>query len=317
MKKQAAVLLVFALAVALIPAAAAYFGGMSGESVDPLPEKAAETLTLLDEATGNKIELSMREYLLGALACEMPVSYEDEALKAQAVALHTYALYLKEHSDKDYAFAIDSSARGGYMDESARKSLFGVNYPASEQKIEQAVDSTFLYILTYSGEPIVASFHAISPGKTEDSGNVFSTSMPYLVPADCADDVSSAGYLSSAEFAPGELSDLMRIFDAQFAAAGEPETWIGAIKRSESGTVLSMEICGRTYTGPDVRRALGLRSAAFTPAYTNEKFVFEVKGYGHGVGMSQNEANELAKKGETFDAILAYFYKGTTLSKSA
>lgn len=317
MKKQVVIYIVFALAVALIPAAGAFMGTAAPELPDdPFPEPVAETLTLLNESSESMFVLDMREYLVGALACEMPVSFEDEALKAQAVAIHSYALYMQKNSQNEYAFGVDTAARRGYMDREQRSAYYGASFAENEKKLENAVDSTLAYVLTYEGEPIVACFHAISTGRTEQGGNVFATSLPYLRAVDCPKDVENKNYSHTETLTTSDFSTLMTMYDKELSIVGEPEGWVGSTTVSESGTVLSISVCGKNYTGTDIRQALGLRSAAFDISYAEGEFAITTRGFGHGVGMSQNYANELAKQGKTFDEILAYFYSGTTLSKS-
>lgn len=316
MKRQAAVYLIFILAILLIPAIPAFFGKEPEQTTDPFPQKESESLEIMDSSTGTVFAVEMREYLIGALACEMPADFEPEALKAQAVAIHSYAIYMKNNSKTAYAFAVDTANKRGYMTPEQRDSYFGLNFTQSESRIEAAVDATIDYILTYDGAAIAACFHAISPGMTENSANVFASALPYLSSVACEPDTKSASYISKAEFSPSELDDALKGADSKFTASGEPDGWIGKTSVSEAGTVLSIEICQKSFSGASVREALGLRSAAFSVKYEGGKFLFEVRGYGHAVGMSQNCANEFAKNGMTFDGILAYFYTGTTLSKS-
>lgn len=316
MKRQAAVYLLFIIAILVIPAIPALLDTGSGPAAEPFPDAAPEQLEIMDLSTGNVFVTDLREYLVGALTCEMPASFEEEALKAQAVAIHSYAAYMKDSSKNSYDFTVDTAAKRGYMTREQRSSYFGLSFSANESKLEAAVDKTIGYLLTYNGRAIAACFHAISTGMTEDSGNVFAASLPYLQPVDCPDDTKSASYISRVELAPADFEDALALADNEFRAVGEPESWLGKCTVSRSGVVLSYEICGRAYTGAALRQALKLRSAAFTAEYSGGKFLLEVRGYGHGVGLSQNQANQFAKGGMTFDKILEYFYKGATLSKS-
>lgn len=314
MKRRTGIYLIYILAVLLIPAVTAYTGTPGGlPDPDPFPDKEAEQLTLTDGADGRELAVTMREYLVGALAAEADPAAEPEALKAQAVALHSWALYLQA---KGEPITVDTERGYGYRPDSARRTAFGAQYAANEQRLTAAVDAVLAYILTYESRPAAACYHAISPGRTEDSGNVFSEALPYLKAVDCAEDIGCEGYLAQKEVTPQQLTDALHALDDSFSADGQPEAWVGRLSVSPSGTVLAAAIGSRTFSGGALREALGLRSAAFTVRFDGENFIFETKGFGHGVGMSLHAANEMAGGGATFDAILARFYPGTSLGRA-
>jgi stage II sporulation protein D len=338
MKRKLGPLILFALLIALVPALALLAGSETPQTGTAPPSQTAQpepgdepsagvlyeggTLTVFDEATGQPLTLSEREYLLGAVMCEMPALYEPEALKAQVVACHTYALCVQSmrQSDPDpalmgAAFAVNSETLTGYMTKERAQQIYGARFEEYYTKMEQAVDAVLRDILTYNGEPISACYHAISPGRTEASENIFVTALPYLVSVDSSYDKTAEGYLSTATFTPGELEDVLRLYDKEFTRVGETAQWLGDAQVSEAGTVLSQRICGRDYAGTTLREIFGLRSPAFELRYDGEQFVFEVKGYGHGVGMSQNGANGLAKEGKTYVEILAHYYPGAVLTQ--
>lgn len=338
MKRNVTLAAVFVLLVALVPALGLLRGagasqteqtaGDDGlfEQPEPQDEPVFEggEILVLDEATGEVLTLTERAYVLGAVMSEMPAFYEPEALKAQAVAAHTYALHVKALREKqplDYLngayFAIDSSKKAGYLSDEQARVLYGAQYEEYHDKMAAAVDAVLGYTLTYGGEPISACYHAISPGRTEASENVFGAPLPYLAAVDSSWDVSADGYESSATFTRQELQERLARNGSEFKPSGEPETWLGSANATESGTVRSLSICGTEFSGVALRGLLGLRSAAFTAAYENGAFVFTVHGYGHGVGMSQYGANCMALEGNTFDRILAHYYPGAELTKTA
>lgn len=152
---------------------------------------------------------------------------------------------------------------------------------------------------------------------TEDAGNVWGGSYPYLTPVSSANDSSAAGYSSKAEFTDAEFKKICK--EKLNLTLGESSEnagdWLGGCTRSDSGYVMSYEISGKSVTGQKIRNAFGLRSACFTLKYSGGKFVFNVRGYGHGVGMSQYGANEMAKQGATYREIIAHYYQGTEILK--
>lgn len=321
MKKKIGPLILFALLILFVPALALLAGALPNTSGGPGGQVyEGGDMILLDAATGQTITVTEREYVIGALVCEMPALYETEALKAQAVAIHTYALHLKETQTanpnpdlKGAYFKVNSANYSGYVSRTGAQKLYGNQFDEYYTKMEQAVDATLKYILIYDGGPISACFFAISPGKTENSENVFSTALPYLVSVDSSFDQNAEGYLSEKKVTPEQFEELMIIYDSQFIAQGDPETWAGTSRLSDAGTVMTQTICGRQYAGTSLRQIFDLRSAAFTLSYDGQDFVFKVKGYGHDVGMSQYGANYLAGQGKTYVEILNYYYTGAIL----
>ena len=331
MKQKIGPMVLFALLIAFTPALALLSGrGPALENTENNnyavpPEERYEggVIIVFDEAAGQTLTLTEREYVLGALVCEMPALYESEALKAQAVAIHTYALNVVQSSAakpdpelEGAAFKVNTALYLGYTTAQNAEKIYGGSFGEYYTKMENAVDAVMRGILTYNGEPISACYHAISPGRTEASENVFVNALPYLVSVDSSFDATAEDFLSQKNLTANELEDVLRAYDAGFVAAGEPAAWAGAASTTEAGTVLTQSICGREYAGTKLRELFGLRSAAFTLAYTDGEFVFSVKGYGHGVGLSQHGANYLAKEGKTYSEILAHYYPGAALTEA-
>ena len=330
MKLKLTPILVFAVLVAATPALALLSPRETGEHLETLPsttigktdEKKDALITVYEEGAKEALTLTEREYLIGAVVTEMPALYEVEALKAQAVAARSYALFVKELREKEPLpelkggiFSVNTKAHTGYVPEAEARNIYGKNFSLYYDKIADAVDEVLEYAVTVDGKPICACYHAISTGQTEASENVFASALSYLVPVDSSFDEAAPGYLSSVVFSPSELNTLLTLNVEDFSLSGEPETWFGETKYSPSGNVTSVILGDRVFSGTEIRTLLNLRSAAFTVNYADSVFTFTVRGYGHGVGMSQNGANELAKRGESFKDILCYYYTGAAVEK--
>lgn len=259
------------------------------------------------------IEITVTEYITGVVAAEMPAEYDPEALKAQALASYTYLCRKKsENSDKDYEITNDTATDQGYISLEKRKEKWGDKAAEYEEKILQAVQSVGGKKIVYENSPILAVYHAISPGKTESALNVWGVDEAYLQPVASVGDLLSTEYLSEAVFSVSDFSNIIKSLGA--APTEDPATFLGEAQKSESGTVLKISICQTEFTGAIIRDAFSLRSTAFDLSYNAEKgFVFSVKGYGHGVGMSQFGANYMAKQGSTFEEIIYTFYKGVKI----
>lgn len=168
----------------------------SAQPPSAVPSADAETFLVEDQATGQVLELSRQEYVLGAVAAEMPVSWPDEALKAQAVAAHSYALYCRDHAAPDsigWLTADPHDGRGCLTDPGAAR-YWGTAYETNYARLAALVDEVEHTILLCDGSPACASYFAISNGRTEASENVWGTALPYLVSVDSSTDLAADHY---------------------------------------------------------------------------------------------------------------------------
>ena len=274
----------------------------SPESTASAPEISAayagdaDRFLIQDASTGQVLELSRREYLIGAVAAEMPVSWPDEALKAQAVAAHSYALYCRDHAAPDSIgwLTADPARRQGCLTDPVLRSYWGTAYETNYARLSALVDEVEHTVLLCDGVPACASYFAISNGRTEASENVWGTALPYLVSVDSSTDLAADHYEYALTLSAQQTAQ-------QLAALGLTAD-------------LAAPVCGQRITGTALRQALGLRSTCFTVRYESGAFCFTTKGYGHGVGLSQWGAKALAEQGQNFADILAHYYPGTSLS---
>ena len=275
---------------------------------------------VLDESTGEIHVVSLRDYVRGAVAAEMPASFHPEALKAQAVAAHTFALHqhMAQRRSPDPAlrgadFSADPSNRRGYVTEQVAREIFGINEDENWEKITNAADSVLHLILKYDYEPIVAAYHAMSAGGTEYAGNVWTGSAPYLIPAPSAGDLQAPGFETRESFSADSLRETFWEAYPDIEFEWEPSGWMEVLERSSSGYVTTIRVGDTRLRGIDVRRALYLRSHHFEIEQNNGAFTFTVRGYGHGVGLSQRGADYMARQGAGFEEILANYYTGARL----
>ncbi len=276
----------------------------------PQTTENSETITVFLSKEDKKIEISSFEYVCGSVAAEMPLAYEEEALKAQAVACYTNALRLKKSKDSKNSYISDDTAvHQGYINKKQRKEKWGEDFELYEQKLQNAVKEVFGKAIYYENELCVASFCAISNGKTENAENLWDFEIPYLKTADSSGDKLSPKYASTVTYTKDEFISLCK-------KAGVTVTNLNQIKiidKSEIGTVLKVKINNKTYTGEKTREIFSLRSPTFTIKADKNTITFNVKGYGHGIGLSQNGANCLAQQGYTYDEILKHYYTGVKI----
>lgn len=265
---------------------------------------------------GEVREMSMAEYLPLTLAAEMPAAFDGEALKAQAVALRTYTIYCMSNRKQTHPEAdvcTDYGCCAAFMTEEQLRESWGAGFEKYYAKILSAVSDTDGQYLVWQDEPALAVFHSSSMGQTEDGGNIWSA-QPYLVSVSSPEtDGDVSNLVSSVEISSADFSaSVLAVFpDAQLS--GEPAGWIGEVRRNSSGRVGSIYIGAQEISGTTMRTMFSLRSTDFDLSFDGEKFIFTVRGYGHGVGMSQYGANVMAKNGSGYGEILEHYYPGTEL----
>jgi stage II sporulation protein D len=238
----------------------------------------------------------LEDYLVGVVAAEMPALYGDEALKAQAVAARTYALHTLESAPYTSLKSISQA----YISIDDMKKRWGDDFESYYSKIKTAVESTTGEIVTYDDEPILAVFCASSDGTTEDSGNVWSSQLPYLTSVDSHWDTESENFTQTKSFTVAQLNNLM---------GGVPEI----AERTSAGYVKTAYAGDKQYTGIQIRQLLGLKSASFEVDVDGDTVTFTTSGYGHGVGMSQTGAGKMAEEGANYSDILLHYYTGTKI----
>ena len=262
-----------------------------------------------------KIEkVSAFDYTVGVVSAEMGASAPTEALKAQTVASYTYAHYRKkENADKEYDLTDNPNTDQKYLSRAQLKEKWQTNYDAYIKKIESAVRQAAGYILTdKEGKPILAAYHMLSGGRTESAQTVWGKEYSYLQPVESIGDLLSPDYLSVRKFTTAELQEKLK---SAVTLEGEPKNWIAQVECTSSGTVTAVNMCGTAVTGSQIRDLLNLRSACFEASFADDTFTFNVKGWGHGVGMSQYGACYLARTGSTFIEILSHYYTDCNMTK--
>ena len=263
---------------------------------------------------GDLVVMPLEEYLVGVVAAEMPASYEIEALKAQAVAARTYTMYKANHggcsAHAGADICTDSTHCQAYMTAEKMTSVWGTDTQTYLDKIMLAVQETHGELVYYEGQQIQVFYHASSGGYTENSENVYSQALPYLVSVESAGEEESSNYYGKVTVSKEDFKKRMQKYSPSIKFSGT--SLIDDIQRFESGRVSSVRIGNETFTGREVRSIFGLNSANFT-VDISDSITFSTKGFGHGVGLSQTGANAMAKDGASYLDILTHYYKGVTI----
>lgn len=258
----------------------------------------------IKRSSGLITNIEVEEYVIGVVGAEMPASFNEEALKAQAIIARTYAISVLNKGK----ILTDTSTTQNYKDNNELKKMWGANYNKYYQKIKNAVNNTKGLYLTYDGKIIDAVYHSTSNGQTENAEYVWGTSKPYLVSVDSPYDTTNKSFNYEKFITYNDLSKKLNMDINENSV-------INIISKTQGNRIEKIEINNKTYSGVQIRNLLNLRSADFELSLEDDGIIFKTKGYGHGVGMSQYGANGMAKAGYNYEQILKHYYKGVKLTK--
>ncbi len=271
-------------------------------SAPPLVEKKVWVTV-----NGKAQELALLEVLPQIVENEIGSSAEPEALKAQAVAAHTYIQY---YNDRGNAPAVSLKAV----------------YPANQAKMDAAIQAVADKIITVNGKAVYTPYCAASAGKTNSSVDVWGGPLSHLVSVESKYDNQDAKNWGTKKTIP--VSEVKSLLETKggITVSGKPEEWFKVINYTVGGYNKNMSVCGQTQctingkaqtiTGRVLREnILSLKSAKFEVKVEGDQFIFTTYGYGHGVGMPQIGANLYAKNEKwSYQKILTHYYTGVTIT---
>ena len=293
--------------ITVLPVAEAVQTVPSGDSLD------GTMLLQVLMSDGTVEQKPLDDYLAGVILAEMPASFEEEALKAQAVVSRTYTLRQTARNKHDSAdICTDPGCCQGWISYEDYCAKAGEAGPDGAQAAAQAVKATDGQVLVYDGGLIDATFFSCSGGRTETAVEVWGSDVPYLQSVDSPGEEAPHNE-DTVSFSTEEFS--ARILSQNPAAdlSGSPESWFGAVSATEGGGVDALEIGGVSFTGKELRSLLGLRSTVFAVSVMGDEIFFQTRGYGHRVGMSQYGAQAMAQAGSGYEEILLHYYTGVSL----
>ena len=254
--------------------------------------------TVIINVKEKNLYLDLENYVVGVVAGEMPALFQEEALKAQAVAARSYAL--SKEKDGNYVVSASTSDQV-FLTSYEMKEKWQNDYDEYYNKILNAVKKTTGEVLTKDNKILKAFYFSMSNGYTENSKDVFGEDLTQSVESPF--EISLSNFEIVKEFSKSELLEKLGVDNLN----------IENQQISETKHTSSIIIGGKEFSGIEVRKLLNLRSTDFEIKQVGENFNIITRGYGHGVGMSQYGANELAKSGKSYKEILAYYYKNTKL----
>lgn len=261
-----------------------------------------DTIYVSTIINNEKTELSLEDYIVGVVSCEMPASFDIEALKAMSVAARTYALY-KRNKNRTLKTTTDDQC---YIDINTMKNKWKNNFDKYYNKISNAVNDTKGEYMTYNDKAIIAFYFSISNGKTENVENVFSQKLDYLVSVDSSWDKKNSSNEKDIKMKVSDFFKKLSINDEKINDI--------KIDRSSTNRINNIKINGKSYKGTKFRSLLNLKSTDIEIKYDNDYVYIHTVGYGHGVGMSQYGANYMAQDGYKYEEILKHYYTGIKIT---
>ncbi len=249
--------------------------------------------------------MDLEDYVIGVVAGEMPASFSVEALKAQAVASRTFALY-KMNSNQNYVLSTTINDQV-YLTKEDMQKKWGDDYEYYYNRVKKAVEDTSGEVLTYQGNLASTYYFAISNGYTDDALVVFQEDRDYLVSVDSSWDKNYQSYTSLYTMDKNEFCNKLEISCENIQ--------ISQVKRADNHYVREITINDKTFTGIQVFQTLNLKSTDFTITVNNDTVDILTLGFGHGVGMSQYGAQGMANEGYTYEEILTHYYQNTKVMK--
>ena len=292
------------------PASGAFAPGASASGATPAVPVYLAKLRSVDR-------VPLEAYVRGVVAAELPIAFELEAMKAQALAARTYVV--RRMSQRDFsgvpvkdAIVTDTVAHQVFWTIDEMKRQWGDQFAANFDKVTKAIQQTEGLILTYEGQPIQATFFSTSNGYTENAADYWGVAQPYLrsVPSPW-DRALSPNYRETVTFTLQQFAQKLGL--SQTISASTMSTGMRILSTTEGHRIAKIRIGGTTFTAREVREKLGLNSTQFEWRWRGNTIELTTTGYGHGVGLSQWGANGMAKEGKTAEQIVRYYYSGISI----
>ncbi len=288
-----------------------------GEPFPEIKDPDATEYYLYNLETSGFDEFDVISFLVGSAACEVPASYNSEAIKAQMIACHSYYLYCRENGlpDDDLNLSYDESHMQKYASKDRLKEFWGSGFDEHYEKFMTCAKEVKDIVVKYKDEIALTPYYAVSCGTTQSSEKEWGAELEYLVPVESKKDALSDDYLKIKTLSVQEMYDRFMLNFAGLELDMEhPDEWIGDISYNESGYVDTVKINKSKIRGRDFRKYFELPSSCFMIFFEDNEFSIATKGYGHGVGLSQFGANQLAAEGKSYAEILNHYFPNTELS---
>lgn len=258
-------------------------------------------------------QITIEEYVAGAVAASIPITYERETLKAQAVIVRTHIMLMMDGRES----AAEKELSLSYMDVGEMQDVWGYQeFTQNYEKLTEAVKATEGQVLTYADELIYPPFHAVSAGKTRNGNEIAGRQVyPYLLSVDSSMDLESEDFLKIEYYERSELISKLRTYDETIVLNKTAADEINLNYECENHYVKTVQFKDSqvSMTGEQFRDLFDLNSTCFSVEDYEGAFRIVTKGLGHGIGFSEYGANQMARQGSSYETLLQYYYSGVTL----
>lgn len=282
---------------------ASYYVDLSSNNSSSTSSETNEDEVIYLSVNGEVKEYSALDAVAGNVAAEMDDYFEDEAIKAQAVAAHTYMVY--------------TNSLG-------KAPILPMRTPSNN--IKKLVKSVIDKLIYYDNKPINAVYFATAGGYTANAKDIWGSEIPYLKSVESKYDSQASGYKSTKTYTQDNFKSIISD-KAGITLSGDAKNWVKILSTVDGGYIGNISIGGKTkatvngkkrtltgYVLRDFILSYGIRSTKFEYSVGDGTVSFTTYGYGHGVGMSQNGANLYAKKEKrNYKWILEHYYTGVTI----
>lgn len=242
--------------------------------------------------------IDIDDYVSGVIACEIPASFNEEAIKANILASRTFALFqINNNPNYDPYLSTEQC----YINEEEQKEKWKDKYETYHNKILNLIESTKNEVITYNNELIKSYYFSTSNGQTENVQTVFKNDYSYLVSVSSDWDKNVNGFEKNVIYPISEFLNMLNI------SSNKIEN-IEIIERNSTNHVDKLKVNNNEFTGIEFRKKLSLRSTDFDITYDYKNVYIITRGYGHDVGLSQYGANEMAKLGYNYKDIIKHYY---------
>lgn len=272
-------------------------------------QKLMESKHLKSSSTGSSNNqkndpLIKDKEIIAILARSIPYTYEIDTIRAQAIIIRTYLARRK--------LGIATEGELQKYTEEEMKKIWQENYDKIYAIYQEATQDTKGLVIYYNDELIEPVYHQASGGMTRDSRDVYDVDVPYLKSVKSTQDA----VIKQTEFRKEELVSLLTsayediILDERII-----ENQIQIVERDKADYIKQIQVGNVIIKGEEFKELLGLPSSNFKVVSSGDQIIFVTKGIGHGVGFSQNGANEMVKSGKHYEDILKYYFQDITIKK--
>ncbi|MDD4187470.1 MAG: stage II sporulation protein D [Bacilli bacterium] len=246
--------------------------------------------------TDKNLSINLEDYVIGVIAGEMPALFEEEALKAQAIAARSYVLSKNSLENIEISSTINDQI---YLTKEEMQNKWRENYQIYYEKIKEIVKKTENLVIKKDNKILKTFYFAMSNGYTENSRTVFGDDGITSVESNWETEALK-NFKVTVEYSAEELSKKLNIESNNLD--------ITDININKTNHVDNLKVNNIIFSGIEFRKLLNLRSTDYTIEEVLGVYKITTRGYGHGVGMSQYGANEMAKNGYNYEDILRHYY---------